>query len=316
MKVKNMRNAVIDIGTNSVKLLVAEKPSGAPPSPLLHRLSITRLGEGLESNGRLSTEAMRRTAMTVADFMRQARELNAAAFSIVSTAAARKAENREDFSRIILEIAGLPLRILSGEEESALGMKGVLLAFPGFEGLILDIGGGSTELSFIRHGIVFSRCLPIGCVNLHEKNIRSNPPLENERSSLEREIQAFLKLLPEKETGWDRGGERRLVGMGGTITTLAAIIQGLERFDGEMIHRFYFSGQDLKMLDEHLWRSTLQERLAMPGLDPGRADIIPAGSAILRKVIESFGIPGCTVSTWNLMHALIEEMPPGAQSTS
>lgn len=307
-----MISSVIDIGTNSVKLLVAEKSPREPLRTISHRVLITRMGEGHVPGGQLSQKAMKRTLPAVMEFLDQARKLGSTRTAIVSTAAAREAENREEFARLVEHETGFPLRILSGEEESVLGLKGVLLAFPGFQGLVLDIGGGSFELTFVGKEESSSHCFPIGCVRLSEKHIHNDPPSKAERDLVNKEILLFLGNLPEA----GRHDGKKLIGIGGTITTLAAMLQELERFDEEKVHRYQFSREALEDLDDRLWRCSVQERLAMPGLDPGRADIIPAGSAILRVVMEYFSIPDCTVSVWNLMHALIREMPMSDQSAS
>jgi len=304
--------SVIDIGTNSVKLLVAEKSPRASLRTLSHRVLITRLGEGHVPGGRLSQNAIEKTLMAVTEFLDQARKLGSAGTAIISTAAAREAENREDFARMVEHETGFPLRILSEEEESVLGLKGVLLAFPDFQGLVLDIGGGSFELTYAGKEKSSSHCFPTGCVRLSEKYIHNDPPSKAERDRVNKQILIFLRSLPEA----GRHEEKKLIGIGGTITTLAAILQKLDLFDEDKVHRYQFSREALVDLDDRLWRSSVQERLAMPGLNPGRADIIPAGSAIIRAVMEYFCIPDCTVSVWNLMHALIREMPLNDQSAS
>ncbi|MFH0801677.1 MAG: hypothetical protein V2A78_04745 [bacterium] len=300
-----MVNTVIDIGTNSVKLLIAEKSPRSPLRTISHRVLITRLGEGHVPGERLSQKAIKKTLLAVMEFLDQARKLGSTRTAIISTAAAREAENREEFARLVEHETGFPLRILSEEEESVLGLKGVLLAFPDFQGLVLDIGGGSFELTFAGKEKSSSHCFPTGCVRLTEKYIHNDPPSKAERDRINKEILRFLGNLPE--AGLHE--EKKLIGIGGTITTLAAMLQELELFDEDKVHRYQFSREALEDLDDRLWRLSVRERLAMSGLNPGRADIIPAGSAILRAVMKHFCIPDCTVSVWNLMHALIREIP-------
>jgi len=303
-----MRQAVIDIGTNSVKLLVAEKKADSHLETITYQVKITRLGEGLSQRGSLSMQPMMRTINVIKEFLKEAGAMRAVKTTLISTAAARVASNRDEFIKLVEKETHLPLKILSAEEEANLGRMGVSLEFnlSEFPGIIIDIGGGSTEITITKGDFYDAHSIPIGAVNLTEEFIRSDPPASSEWDELCRKIRKNLKTLPENFLLFYDSEEKNMIGVGGTITTIAAMLQKLEVYNPARIHRFIFSYKELEKMNNSLREMTIGKRKKLPGLDPGRADIIPAGAAILAESMIFLNIEKCTVSEYNLLHGIIQ----------
>lgn len=288
--------ASIDIGTNSVRLLVADL-SGHPPRKVFSNLEITGLGRSLDSTGLITADAAARTTAAVGRFAEQARELHAERITVFGTAALREAKNASDIREIIEKAAGRPIRVLTGTEEAAVTFRGVTLAFtPLSETLVLDIGGGSTEFiagDATTPDSIQSRSLALGSVRQTERFLRTDPPAPEELAALHAETAALVKR------GIGDLSPTRLIGVAGSVTQLAALDLALEKYDPERIHGYRLSLDTISR-----WRSTLEhlpleKRRALPGMVPERAVTVIAGTVILEETLKATGLTEVTVSEYD-----------------
>jgi exopolyphosphatase/guanosine-5'-triphosphate,3'-diphosphate pyrophosphatase len=302
--------AVIDVGTNSVKLLVAEVDGGIV-KPLHESSHQTRLGRGFYESHILQTKAIRETANTVADFRATAASWNPASLRVIATSAARDAQNQDELLGAISAASGLRVDIISGEQEADWAYRGVasdreLAAGPL---LVIDVGGGSTEFIVGHDGHRhFAESFPIGSVRFLEKVPVSDPPTSEELASCERELSALLKdrvqprLLPVLSS---LHSPVQLVGTGGTSTILARVELRLDTFDREKIEGTVLSHADIVREKHRLWSLPLSERRTIIGLPANRADVILPGIAIFEQVMACFGFRSLRVSTRGIRFAAL-----------
>ncbi len=295
------RVASIDIGTNTILLLVAEVGQGKM-NPLFERETVVRLGEGVHKTGILSKEAMERGLRTLSQYSEQSRAMNVEKIFAIGTSALREAKNSEDFLRLVKETLSLSLDVISGEEEAHLSFLAVARDLPrtGESLMVVDIGGGSTEFILgkddqIRQWI----SLPLGSVRFTEEFLHSDPVQEEEWQNLKREILESLVNIPHSQEPFS------MVAVGGTATTLASVEQGLEEFVVEKIHHFVLKGETLKNQLLHYRSKTIEERKKIPGLPAARADVILAGAAILYLAMERLRCPSVLISSRGVRYGLI-----------
>jgi exopolyphosphatase/guanosine-5'-triphosphate,3'-diphosphate pyrophosphatase len=306
------RRAVIDIGTNSVKLLVADV-AGADVRPLLEDSKQTRLGRGFYETHQLQPEAIAKTAEAVARFAEAARGLGAQSIRVIATSAARDAKNSRDLTEAVERASGLKVEIISGEQEADWAYQGVTSdpALAQHPLLLLDVGGGSTEF-ILGHGEHkdFRHSFALGSVRLLEKFPVSDPPAPAElptvRAWLKRFLQAEVRPKIRAELYYEGKFDRvRLVGTGGTTSILARMELQAESFDRERIETVRLSLQRLSEWVERLWSLPLAERRQITGLPPKRADVILTGVAIYEAVMAEFGFTELRVSTRGLRFAAV-----------
>lgn len=307
------RRAVIDIGTNSVKLLVVELER-AGVKPVLEQSQQTRLGKGFYPRHELRAEAIAATARAVAAFARMAREASAESIRVIATSAVRDAVNQHDCLQAIASAANLPVEVISGDQEAELVFRGVTTD-PMFRRralLILDIGGGSTE--FILGGgdqRVFSDSFPLGSVRLLERFPPADPPTADDGSRCRAWLEQFLadKVRPRLGRHLDSPALKpvQLVGTGGTTTILARLELGLAGYERDLIDGAVLSLSTVRRHREHLWRLPLAQRQTLVGLPPTRADVILMGVAICEAVMEQFGFTELSVSTRGLRFGAVLE---------
>lgn len=313
------RRAVIDVGTNSVKLLVAEVQPDAV-HPLWEESRQTRLGQGFYQTHRLQPEAIRRTAESVSEFVATARAHGAQSLRVIATSAARDAVNPADLTTAIQHVCGLPTEIISGEQEAEWAFQGVAsaLRFQGHPLLILDLGGGSAEF-ILGHGEHqnFARSFPLGTVRLMEQFPVSDPPTASELAVSTAWVQDFLhrEVAPHLRPGLaaeQREGEVFLVGTGGTSSLLGRLAHQLAHFDREKIENTVLSRDRITAWRDQLWSLTLAQRREIPGLPAQRADVILPGVLIFAAVMEAFGFSQLHISTRGLRFAVVAEAEPSA----
>ena len=309
-----VRRAVIDVGTNSVKLLVADV-AGHDVRPVWEDSRQTRLGAGFYETHRLKADAIEKTARAVAQFGGLARECSAVSIRVVATSAARDAVNARDLVSAIEEASSLKVEILSGDREAEWVFQGAttdpeLAKVPL---LLLDVGGGSTE--FIlgqgehKH---FSQSFPLGTVRLMDRMSRSDPPSARELGACRQWLRNFLstevrpKLDPalRRETDSARSGAQ-LVGTGGTVSILARMEAGLDDYDRERIEATRLSRERIRWHVNRLWNLSLLERQQIVGLPKKRADVILTGVAIYEAVLDEFDFSELRVSTRGLRFAAV-----------
>lgn len=302
------RAAAVDLGTNTVRLLVAERPPGEKLKTVHAAQKVTRLGEGLGSTGRIQPEAARRTLEVVSEFAASWKAHGVERATIAATAAVRESSNAEDFARQMMETSGVALTVLSGEEEARLTALGVAEGLGGLPeaGVIFDIGGGSSEfigLEARRPTRVVS--LPVGVVKSREAFLTRDPVDEEELAALS----AYLTdaVMPARMSLGAPAG-CRLIGTAGTVTTLAAMDLGLESYEPERVNAHVLSEAAVGRLLESLAAMSLEERSAIPVMERGREDLIVAGAALARVVMEVFGSPSVVVSEWGLREGLVIDL--------
>ncbi|HXS68162.1 MAG TPA: Ppx/GppA phosphatase family protein [Candidatus Polarisedimenticolia bacterium] len=312
------RRAVIDVGTNSVKLLVADI-QGRDVRPVCEESIQTRLGQGFYETRRLRAEPIAKTAEDVRTFAEKARELKAASLRVIATSAARDAVNPEELISAVKTAAKLKLEIISGEQEAEWAFHGVTTdpALATQPLLLLDVGGGSTE--FIlgkgehKH---FQHSFPLGTVRLMEKVPHSDPPSLEELAHCLDWLKTFFKneVLPklgpkmdsEKKADKTKSG-LQLVGTGGTASILARMELRADDYDRERIEATRLSLERVRWHVENLWSMPLEKRQQIVGLPKKRADVILTGAAIYEAVMEQFGFSELRVSTRGLRYAAVME---------
>ena len=307
---ETVRRAVIDVGTNSIKLLVADV-RGRDVRPVHEENKQTRLGKGFYESNRLQPEAIARTAEAVWEFAEIAREKSAASIRVIATSAARDAVNPTDLTTSIERASGLKTEIISGAREADWAFQGVTtdaeLAKQPL--LLLDVGGGSTEF-ILGHGVKKSlaHSFPLGTVRLMEKFPHSDPPTRGEFTKCRDWLKNFLhdEVRPQLEPVLkNEAGEIQLVGTGGTTSILARIEKKLDRFDREKIERTVLSLEQIVAHRKHLWHLPSEKRKEVIGLPKLRADVILTGVIIYETVMEGFGFKHLRVSTRGLRFAAV-----------
>ena len=314
-----MRVAVVDLGTNSTRFLVADV-TGTRVEEVSRRLDITRLGEGVDARRRLLPVAIARVRNVLTGYRQEAERLGAERVLTLGTSSVRDADNGEAFLGEIEWSYGFATRLLTGDEEAALVFAGVASGRElGEETVVVDIGGGSTELIAGRDGEVgFRVSVDIGSVRLTERCLSSDPPTAAELDECAAAARSALDSLVPAGVR-----PRAAIGVAGTITTLAALDLELPAYDSERVHGHVLSAAGVERQLARLAAMPLAERRTVPALDPGRAPVIVAGAVILREVLSYAGLDGLEASERDLLHgaaleaaALPEpvegDAPPGA----
>ena len=300
-----VRVAAIDVGTNSTRLLVAEA-IGQGFRPLDRRMTITRLGEGVDRSRALSDEALKRTFSTVAEYAAICGEYGVERMRVTGTSAVRDARNKDAFFEGIRRLTGGEPVVLTGDLEARATFAGVISDLPDAGPiLVVDIGGGSTELIVGEDLPERLISMDIGCVRLFEKHLRSDPPSTTELEELRAEVNAAL-MAARPVLDVPRGA--RLVGVAGTVTQLAALKAGTEVYDPEITHHAVLTHGDVRMLAKRLESLPFEQRKRVRGLDPGRVDVIVAGAEILLCVMELFDMAEVTVSEKDILDGLVLEL--------
>ena len=307
---KTVRAAGVDIGTNSVRLLIAEASleAGSPEIRTLHRLmTITRLGQGVDRTGYLDAEAMRRTAVVLREYRNLMHAEGVEVWEVAATSAARDAANTGDFMQLVAGIMDRQPRILSGREEAQLSFLGSTYELGGLQPrdeaiLVVDIGGGSTEIIVGCGGDILEEIsLDVGCVRMSERFLAGDPPRPEEVLEMEKFLRAVIAPHVPRISSLS---PRLMVGLAGTVTTLAGIMQGLEEYDGDAIHHSWLNREEVEGLYERLRGFSLAERRGFMRLEPGRADIIVGGTAVLVALLRELDIELLLVSEKDILDGL------------
>jgi exopolyphosphatase/guanosine-5'-triphosphate,3'-diphosphate pyrophosphatase len=301
------RLATIDLGSNTVRYLLVEA-DGTRWRALDQDQRVTRLGQGLATAGRLGEAPMARTAAAVVEYVERARRLGAVAVQVVATSAVREAANGHDFVAGLERSSAARVRIVSGEDEARLIVRGVLASLHGLVPplLVFDIGGGSTEFTLWRDGaVVAATSLRLGVVPLAERYRFPGPVDASRYRDLEGEVRDQLARELPPAIGGAEGGT--LVGTAGTVTTLAALDLGLPAYDPERVHGHRLARNAVIAQLERLAALTVDGRAALPCLEPGRADLIVPGVAIVLATMDRLGVEALVVSDWSLREGLVDE---------
>ena len=293
--------AVVDLGTNSTRLLVAEVVDGHVRE-LERRSTVTRLGEGVDASGELADHAMERVFAALAEYRELIDRHGAERIVAVATSAVRDSANGDRFRKEMRERFGIDARTISGDEEARLTFLGATAARAGAEAtLIIDIGGGSTEFVIGRPGGApeFHVSTQAGAVRQSERHLRGDPPPRAELDALRHEVRA---LIESGVPGALRDQVRRGIAVAGTATQLAAVDQGLEPYDSGRVDGYRLSERACERLLESLASKPLDERRRVTGLDPARAPTIVAGAAILLEALRAFELSEVEVAEADILH--------------
>jgi len=303
----SLRLASIDLGTNTVRLLVAERDRGGF-RVVEQDQRVTRLGEGLAASGRLGEQPMARTSAVVAQYVERARRAGARATRIVATSAVRDAANGAAFAAAVERQTGVAVDVVSGEDEARLTIRGIRagLAWSGEAMLAFDIGGGSTEYTLARGAeVLASVSLRLGVVPLAERHPFPGAVDPGRYREMEASIRA--RLESELPPAIRRCALGAVVGTAGTVTTLAALDLGLADYDAARVHGHRLGRAAVERLRDRLGALTVAERAALPCLEPGRADLVVPGVAIVLATMDVTGAAEVVVSDWGLREGIMAE---------
>ncbi len=313
------RVAAIDCGTNSLRLLVADVDPGAGRlTDVDRRMEIVRLGQGVDSTGRLAPEALGRTLRVLSGYARIIGDLSTEAVRMVATSATRDAANAADFVRGVKGVLGLEPEVLSGAEEAYLSFVGATAEFGPARSdgpyLVVDIGGGSTE--FVVGGAQATRgaagvsaiSVDIGCVRLTERHLRSDPPRPAEISAAAADIDAALDLVA---ASIPVAAARSLVGLAGSVTTVAGLALGLAEYDSARIHHTIVPVGQVTAQTRRLLSQTRAERAALGVMHPGRADVIAGGAMVLEAIMRRFGFAEVLASEHDILDGIAWALAAG-----
>jgi exopolyphosphatase/guanosine-5'-triphosphate,3'-diphosphate pyrophosphatase len=295
-----MRVAVIDIGTNSTRLLIADV-EGTGVREVERRTTVTNMGRGVDHTGTICSDAVEDVCGVIADYKSRYEEMGAERVMAIATSAVRDAVNGDAFIAELRERFDLDSRMLTGEEEAHLTYRGATAHRPtAGPTLVFDIGGGSTEL-IVGTGreVGFHTSLQAGTIRQSERHLTSDPPNPHELEDLATDIRNQIGRAAAARSG---GAPTRAIAVAGTPTSLAAIDQELEPYDPGRVHGYHLGMQRIQRMLSRLSSLPLAERLQVPGLHPGRAPTIVAGTVILVQVMRAFGLQEVEVSELDILH--------------
>jgi exopolyphosphatase/guanosine-5'-triphosphate,3'-diphosphate pyrophosphatase len=302
------RAAAVDIGTNSVRLLVAEvdgaSPRDAKVVPLDRRMRITRLGQGVDKSRALAPDAIERTTAVLREYRAVLDDLGVTEVRATATSAARDASNRDHFFTAAHDALGVTPELLTGEEEAALSFLGATadLDAPA-PYLVVDIGGGSTEFVLGTDAPAGLVSLDMGCVRITEQYLESDPPAPEELSNAVAAVRDLVADVPRVIPG--AADAATLVGLAGTVTTVAAIELGIPEYDPEKIHHFVLTREAAEDVFRTLATENAEQRAHNPGLEPGRVDVIVGGTAVLVGIFRVLGFDEMLVSEADILDGLV-----------
>ena len=279
------RVAAVDCGTNSLRLLVADLPPSGPLLPVVRELRVVRLGEGVDRTGALSPEALGRAAAVLEEYGGLVRRHGAEAVRVVATSATRDARNRGAFTALVQEHLGVAPEVLAGAEEAALTLTGAVRDLDPADGpfLVVDIGGGSTEVALGTTAVEAALSVDVGCVRLTERHLADDPPTPAQVAAAQADVDAALARVREA-VPVERA--RLAVGLAGTVTTVAAHVLRLPHLPDGRLADVRLPAADVVAACEELLAMPREERAALPHLHPGRVDVVGAGALVLRRVLE------------------------------
>ena len=305
--------AAIDCGTNSTRLLVTRGEA----RPVERRMQITRLGQGVDASRMLQPAAVERTVAVLGDYRRTMDRLGVEQVRMVATSAVRDAENRDEFLDAADKAVGVRPELLDGQEEGRLSFRGATAGLDASDGpfLVVDIGGGSTEFVVGAEEPVGVVSIDLGCVRLTEKFFDRDPPGPMALSQAISVVHAHLDDVKREVPAVKEAV--RLVGLAGTVTTMAAVEIGLHEYDPDRIHHFVLTRSAAEDVFRTLATETRADRVHNPGLEEARADVIVGGAAILVTIMRHFGFEECLVSEADILDGLaLSLLEPGSGDSS
>jgi exopolyphosphatase/guanosine-5'-triphosphate,3'-diphosphate pyrophosphatase len=307
------RVAAIDCGTNSLRLLVCDVDgavgtAGAALTDVVRRMEIVRLGAGVDRTGRLAHDAIERARVVLSEYARQIAALRAERVRMVATSATRDAVNAEEFRAMVRATLGAEPEVISGDEEARLSFAGAVRGLPATAArpyLVVDIGGGSTEFVLGDADVADAVSVDVGCVRMTERYLGGDPPTADQIAAAETRIASIVDGALAAVHG------RRaatLVGLAGSVTTVAAIALRLERYDPARIHHARIGYPDVARVTGDLLNASRAQRSALPVMHPGRADVIGAGALILRVIMERAGFDSVIASEHDILDGIAQSV--------
>lgn len=304
------RVAVIDTGTNSTRLLVAEV-TGEAVREIVRQTTITRLGEGVDLNGRLAAAAKKRVLECLVRYAATIGEVGVERALIIATSSVRDASNGPEFIQSMAHASSYDYRILTGEEEASLSFSGA--AMDDFDEarnvMLFDVGGGSTEVVIGRsRRVEFAASMDLGCVRLKERFFHADPASPGE---INRAAAYVDKKFEKSLTKSQLAGLEETIAVAGTVTTLAAVDLGLETYDRDMVHGHVLTKARVNIMLDMFSGMTISQRLLMPVMEEGRADVIVAGALIVSRLLDYTGVHEFTVSEHDILDGAALAMAGG-----
>jgi exopolyphosphatase / guanosine-5'-triphosphate,3'-diphosphate pyrophosphatase len=321
------RVAAVDCGTNSIRLLVADAdPATGELKDLDRRMIIVRLGQGVDRTGRLAPEALERTFAACREYAAVIRELGADRVRFVATSATRDAENRQEFVDGVVGILGVEPEVITGDQEAEFSFIGATKGLdgrrPAVDGrpaltppyLVVDIGGGSTEFVVGSRHVEAARSVDIGCVRMTERHLTgadgniADPPAPEQVAAIREDIAAALDRVAETVP---ITRAHTLVGLAGSVTTVAGIALGLPEYDSAAIHHSRITRDQVREVTERLLAATHAERAAIPVMHPGRVDVIGGGALVLLSIMERIDAREVVVSEHDILDGIAYQLAEG-----
>lgn len=298
-----MRVAALDCGTNALRLLVADTTTDGSLVDVVRRMETVRLGEGVDRTGRLSEAALARTFAAFEEYAVVMNELGVERVRCVATSASRDAENRDAFVNGVRERIGVGPEVISGTEEALLSFNGATRGLTGLNlpTLIVDIGGGSTEFVLGAHSPTESWSTDMGCVRMTERHLHGDPPSSDEIAEVISDVDAWIKIAGAHVP---LGDAASLVGLAGTVTTVAAHALRLDTYDPELLHGAIVPSSQVVAAADELLHMSREERAALPYMHPGRVDVIGGGALVLSRIVEAVGLPELVISEHDLLDGI------------
>jgi exopolyphosphatase / guanosine-5'-triphosphate,3'-diphosphate pyrophosphatase len=300
--VRPVRVGGIDCGTNSIRLLIADS-TGDGLTDVVREMRIVRLGQGVDRTGRLAPEALDRTRAALVDYATTIRAHDAERVRMVATSATRDAANRDEFVAMVHAELGVEPEVITGHEEAALTFAGAASVLDSASGplLVVDIGGGSTELVRGAGGDLRAHSMDVGCVRMTERHLRDDPPTAAQIAAT---VADLHEAIAAARADVPLDASATFVGVAGTVTTIAAIAHGLERYDADVIHGLPITAEQVDEVTNRLLRMTHAERAALPVMHPGRVDVIAGGALVLRTLVEETGVDEVIASEHDILDGI------------
>jgi len=307
------RVAAIDCGTNSIRLLVADIDVDAGTlRDVDRRMEIVRLGQGVDRTGRFAPDALERTMDACRRYADVVRATGAERVRFVATSASRDVSNRDEFEAGVRGALGVEPEVVTGDEEAALSFAGATRELAGSVPepvLVVDIGGGSTEFVLGSEAVRAARSVDIGCVRMTERHLHSDPPTASEVAAARADIEAAISLAQETVP---LEVARTLVGLAGSVTTLAAMALDLPSYQPERIHHAWVTAVDVRLMSERLLAMNHDARAALPYMHPGRVDVIGAGALVLAAILDRVPVTEVVVSEHDILDGIAWSLVTGA----
>lgn len=298
-----MRVGAVDCGTNSIRLLVADVAADGTKRDVHREMRVVRLGQGVDRTGEIAPEALERTRAALVDYAATCRDLGAERVRMVATSATRDARNRDAFVSMVVDVLGVPPEVVSGAEEAALSFDGATRGLDPAQGpfLVMDIGGGSTELVLGTTAVEAGLSVDVGCVRLTERHLAGDPPDAAQVAAAVADIDAALQRVREA-VPVERA--RTAVGLAGSVTTVAALALDLQAYDAERIHLSRIPAADVAAVTSRLLGMAREQRAALPVMHPGRVDVIGAGALVLATLVDRLGLSEVVVSETDILDGI------------